>query len=43
MKGSWKRFLSMLLAAAMVLSFGGAGYAAEQDRILKVEYKSGWH
>ena len=31
MKGSWKRFLSMLLAAAMVLSFGGAGYAAELD------------
>ncbi|MBQ5977952.1 MAG: dockerin type I repeat-containing protein [Oscillospiraceae bacterium] len=31
MEVSWKRFLSMLLAAAMVLSFGGAGYAAELD------------
>ena len=31
MKASWKRFLSMLLAAAMVLSFGGTGYAADLD------------
>lgn len=31
MKASWKRLLSMLLIASMILSFGATGYAAEVD------------
>ena len=36
MKTSWKRMLSLLLVAAMVLSFGATGYAAEVDEDIVV-------
>ena len=34
MKTTWKRMLSLLLIAAMVLSFGATGYAADVDEDL---------
>ena len=36
MKASWKRLLSMLLIASMILSFGAAGYAADIDEDIVV-------
>ena len=36
MKASWKRLLSMLLIASMILSFGATGYAADIDEDIVV-------